>query len=43
VEVRLPLPGRAVRPVYEGKLRKGVAEACKTGWIYILDRTTESR
>jgi alcohol dehydrogenase (cytochrome c) len=22
-----------------GKLRKGIAEACKTGWIYILDRT----
>ena len=26
--------------VYDGKLRKGIAEACKTGWIYILDRTT---
>jgi alcohol dehydrogenase (cytochrome c) len=24
--------------MYEGKLRKGIAEACKTGWIYILDR-----
>ncbi|MCJ8271369.1 MAG: hypothetical protein MJK04_18475, partial [Psychrosphaera sp.] len=25
--------------VYDGKPRKGIAEACKTGWIYILDRT----
>jgi quinohemoprotein ethanol dehydrogenase len=25
--------------VYDGKLRKGIAEACKTGWIYMLDRT----
>jgi quinohemoprotein ethanol dehydrogenase len=25
--------------MYDGKMRKGVAEACKTGWIYILDRT----
>src|SRR5262249_30489117 len=25
--------------VYEGKRRLGIAEACKTGWIYILDRT----
>ena len=25
--------------MYGGKLRKGIAEACKTGWIYILDRT----
>jgi quinohemoprotein ethanol dehydrogenase len=24
---------------YDGKMRKGIAEACKTGWIYILDRT----
>ena len=24
---------------YGGKLRKGIAEVCKTGWIYILDRT----
>jgi alcohol dehydrogenase (cytochrome c) len=23
----------------DGTLRKGIAEACKTGWIYILDRT----
>jgi quinohemoprotein ethanol dehydrogenase len=25
--------------VYDGKVRKGIAEACKTGWIYMLDRT----
>ena len=25
---------------YNGKKRKGIAEACKTGWIYILDRVT---
>ena len=25
--------------VYGGTLHKGVAEACKTGWIYMLDRT----
>ena len=25
--------------MYDGKMRKGIAEACKTGWIYILDRT----
>ena len=25
---------------YNGKLRKGIAEAGKTGWVYILDRTT---
>jgi alcohol dehydrogenase (cytochrome c) len=24
---------------YEGVMRKAIAEACKTGWIYILDRT----
>ena len=24
---------------YHGKMRKGIAEAGKTGWIYILDRT----
>ena len=23
----------------DGVMRKGIAEACKTGWIYILDRT----
>ncbi len=26
--------------IYDGVKRKGVAEACKTGWIYILDRAT---
>jgi len=25
---------------YNGKVRKGLAEAGKTGWVYILDRTT---
>jgi quinohemoprotein ethanol dehydrogenase len=25
--------------MYDGVMRKGIAEACKTGWIYILDRT----
>jgi len=25
---------------YNGKLRKGIAEAGKTGWVYILDRIT---
>ncbi len=24
---------------YGGKLRKGIAEVCKTGWVYMLDRT----
>ena len=26
--------------VYDGKLRKGIAQAGKTGWVYILDRET---
>ncbi|HUN26878.1 MAG TPA: PQQ-binding-like beta-propeller repeat protein [Steroidobacteraceae bacterium] len=26
--------------IYDGKLRKGIAEAAKTGWVYILDRVT---
>jgi quinohemoprotein ethanol dehydrogenase len=26
--------------VYEGKPRKGIAQAGKTGWVYILDRVT---
>ena len=34
-----PSPVVLFDQVYEGKLRKGIAEACKTGWIYILDRT----
>ena len=25
---------------YEGEMRKGVAQAAKTGWVYILDRVT---
>ncbi|MGH8229843.1 MAG: PQQ-binding-like beta-propeller repeat protein [Steroidobacteraceae bacterium] len=25
---------------YHGELRKGVAEICKTGWVYILDRVS---
>ena len=25
--------------VYDGKPRKAIAEACKTGWVYILDRS----
>jgi quinohemoprotein ethanol dehydrogenase len=25
---------------YEGRLRKGIAEVSKTGWVYILDRET---
>jgi alcohol dehydrogenase (cytochrome c) len=34
-----PSPVILFEQVYEGRLRKGIAEACKTGWIYILDRT----
>jgi len=34
-----PSPVVLFDQVYDGKLRKGIAEACKTGWIYILDRT----
>jgi alcohol dehydrogenase (cytochrome c) len=34
-----PSPVVLFDQVYEGKLRRGLAEACKTGWIYILDRT----
>jgi alcohol dehydrogenase (cytochrome c) len=34
-----PSPVVLFEQTYEGKLRKGIAEACKTGWIYILDRT----
>jgi quinohemoprotein ethanol dehydrogenase len=25
---------------YDGKMRKGIAQAAKTGWVYILDRIT---
>jgi quinohemoprotein ethanol dehydrogenase len=34
-----PSPVVLFDQVYDGKVRKGIAEACKTGWIYILDRT----
>ena len=34
-----PSPVILFDQVYDGVLRKGIAEACKTGWIYILDRT----
>jgi quinohemoprotein ethanol dehydrogenase len=34
-----PSPVVLFDQVYGGVLRKGIAEACKTGWIYILDRT----
>ena len=34
-----PSPVVLFDQIYQGKLRKGIAEACKTGWIYILDRT----
>jgi quinohemoprotein ethanol dehydrogenase len=34
-----PSPVILFNQVYGGKVRKGIAEACKTGWIYILDRT----
>ena len=34
-----PSPVILFEQTYEGKLRKGIAEACKTGWIYILDRS----
>jgi len=35
-----PSPVVLFDQTYDGKLRKGIAEACKTGWIYILDRST---
>jgi quinohemoprotein ethanol dehydrogenase len=34
-----PSPVVLFEQTYEGRPRKGIAEACKTGWIYILDRT----
>lgn len=34
-----PSPVILFNQVYHGQMRKGIAEACKTGWIYILDRT----
>ncbi len=35
-----PSPVVLFDQMYEGQMRKGIAEACKTGWIYILDRET---
>ncbi len=35
-----PSPVVLFDQMYDGKMRKGIAEACKTGWIYILDRAT---
>ena len=34
-----PSPVILFDQVYGGVNRKGIAEACKTGWIYMLDRT----
>ncbi len=34
-----PSPVILFDQIYDGVKRKGIAEACKTGWIYILDRT----
>jgi quinohemoprotein ethanol dehydrogenase len=34
-----PSPVILFEQMYDGEVRKGIAEACKTGWIYILDRT----
>ena len=34
-----PSPVVLFDQVYNGVKRKGIAEACKTGWIYMLDRT----
>jgi quinohemoprotein ethanol dehydrogenase len=34
-----PSPVILFDQVYDGVNRKGIAEACKTGWIYMLDRT----
>ncbi len=35
-----PNPVDPVRRRYDGRLRKGIAEVRKTGWVYILDRET---
>ena len=35
-----PSPPVLFDAVIDGRLRQGVAEACKTGWVYILDRHT---
>ena len=34
-----PSPVVLFDQVYDGVTHKGIAEACKTGWIYMLDRT----
>ena len=34
-----PSPVILFDQVYDGVKHKGIAEACKTGWIYMLDRT----
>ena len=34
-----PSPVVLFDQIYDGVKRKGIAEACKTGWIYMLDRT----
>ena len=34
-----PSPVLLFDQIYDGVKRKGIAEACKTGWIYILDRS----
>ncbi len=35
-----PSPVVLFEQTYNGKPRRGVAEACKTGWIYMFDRKT---
>lgn len=35
-----PNPVVLFNATYDGKPRKGIAEAAKTGWVYILDRTS---
>jgi quinohemoprotein ethanol dehydrogenase len=35
-----PNPVVLFNATYAGKQRKGIAEAAKTGWVYILDRTS---
>jgi alcohol dehydrogenase (cytochrome c) len=35
-----PSPPILFDTIINGVSRKGVAEACKTGWVYLLDRTT---
>jgi quinohemoprotein ethanol dehydrogenase len=35
-----PNPVVLFNATYDGKPRKGIAEAAKTGWVYLLDRTS---